>query len=209
MQLNKIVLDNFRCFKHLELVFHTNHQSETLEKTGGMTVLVAANGQGKTAVLEAVKYLLGSFISRFPKTSVPRLRDSDYRDEWSRREGFFESQFVRKPRAPYLRLWGEAEFSHAGDVTIQWDLFMKRDKTSRTSAQLPTFTGNERTAYINEIALGLQGNVKQIQESCDGCQAYTKAELQIVPELIVRKSSVNFDNQKQEVPYGEKKFYTH
>lgn len=53
------------------------------------------------------------------------------------------------------------------------------------SAQLPTFTGNERTAYINEIALGLQGNVKQIQESCDGCQAYTKAELQIVPELIV------------------------
>lgn len=33
--------------------------------------------------------------------------------------------------------------------------------------------------------------------------------LTIVPELIVRKSSVNFDNQKQEVPYGEKKFYTH
>lgn len=149
MQLNKIVLDNFRCFKHLELVFHTNHQSETLEKTGGMTVLVAANGQGKTAVLEAVKYLLGSFISRFPKTSVPRLRDSDYRDEWSRREGFFESQFVRKPRAPYLRLWGEAEFSHAGDVTIQWDLFMKRDKTSRTSAQLPTFAGSKK---INEQA---------------------------------------------------------
>lgn len=86
MQLNKIVLDNFRCFKHLELFFHTNHQSKTLEKTGGMTVLVAANGQGKTAVLEAVKYLLGSFISRFPKTSVPRLKDSDYRDEWSLRE---------------------------------------------------------------------------------------------------------------------------
>lgn len=149
MQLNKIVLDNFRCFKHLELFFHTNHQSETLEKTGGMTVLVAANGQGKTAVLEAVKYLLGSFISRFPKTSVPRLKDSDYRDEWSLREGLLESQFVKKPRAPYLRLWGEAEFSHAGDEPIQWDLFMKRDKTPRTSAQLPTFTGSKK---INEQA---------------------------------------------------------
>ena len=149
MQLNKIMLDNFRCFKHLELFFHTNHQSKTLEKTGGMTVLVAANGQGKTAVLEAVKYLLGSFISRFPKTSVPRLKDSDYRDEWSLREGLLESQFVKKPRAPYLRLWGEAEFSHAGDEPIQWDLFMKRDKTPRTSAQLPTFTGSKK---INEQA---------------------------------------------------------
>ena len=100
-------------------------------------------------VLEAVKYLLGSFISRFPKTSVPRLKDSDYRDEWSLREGLLESRFVKKPRAPYLRLWGEAEFSHAGDEPIQWDLFMKRDKTPRTSAQLPTFTGSKK---INEQA---------------------------------------------------------
>lgn len=61
-----------------------------------------------------------------------------------------------------------------------------KDLAGKTElAELPAFTGNEKTAYINEIALGLQGNVKQIQESYDGCQAYTKAELQIVPELIV------------------------
>ena len=144
MQLNKIVIDNFRCFKHLQLDFYTNHQPKMPAKQGGMTVLVAANGQGKTAVLEAVKYLLASFISRFPKTSVPRLKDSDYRDEWILQENLVGSQLMKKTRAPYLRLWGEAEFSHAGDAPIQWDLFLKRDKTSRTSAQFPAFTGSKK-----------------------------------------------------------------
>ena len=71
MRIKRIALDNFRCFEHIETTFEDN-----------LTVFVAANGQGKTAILEAVKYLLGVFISRFPKTSVPRIQDSDYRQEW-------------------------------------------------------------------------------------------------------------------------------
>lgn len=144
MRLNRIEIENFRCFRHLVLDFRPAPPSGTPENPGGMTVLVAANGQGKTAVLEAVKYLLACFLSRFPKTSAPRLKDSDYRDEWSLREETNASRLVKKPRAPFLRLWGEAEFSRAANVPVQWDLVLKRDQTAQTSAQLPTVVGSRK-----------------------------------------------------------------
>ena len=63
MKLRTLELKNFRCFAQLMVEFHPQ-----------LTVLVANNGQGKTAVLDALRIGLWSFVSGFdlakPNASV-------------------------------------------------------------------------------------------------------------------------------------------
>lgn len=54
MKLEKITLDNFRCYQHLEIELHPN-----------ITVLAANNGQGKTTILDAVRIALWPYVSQF------------------------------------------------------------------------------------------------------------------------------------------------
>lgn len=54
MRLKKITLENFRCFKSLEIDLHPQ-----------MTVLVAENGQGKSSILDAIRIALWPFVSSF------------------------------------------------------------------------------------------------------------------------------------------------
>ncbi|MDX8406580.1 MAG: AAA family ATPase [Mariprofundus sp.] len=54
MKLKKITLKNFRCYQSVELDLHPK-----------MTVLVANNGQGKTALLDAVRIGLWPYVSSF------------------------------------------------------------------------------------------------------------------------------------------------
>ncbi|HCH6462473.1 TPA: AAA family ATPase [Vibrio parahaemolyticus] len=54
MKIDKITLENFRCYSSLEISFHPE-----------MTVLVANNGQGKTSILDAVRVALWPFVSQF------------------------------------------------------------------------------------------------------------------------------------------------
>ena len=54
MNLEKITLENFRCYQHLEIRLHPS-----------ITVLAANNGQGKTTILDAIRIALWPFISQF------------------------------------------------------------------------------------------------------------------------------------------------
>ena len=54
MHLKKVTLNNFRCFRTLEIELH--HE---------LTVLVAENGQGKSTVLDAIRIALWPFVSSF------------------------------------------------------------------------------------------------------------------------------------------------
>lgn len=79
MRLNKITLNNFRCFEHLELDLHPR-----------LTVLVGKNGAGKTAILDAVSVGLSPALrylsSVNQRLSSSRIKDSDVRIEpWGRR----------------------------------------------------------------------------------------------------------------------------
>ena len=64
MKLHSLDLKNFRCFAQLRVEFHPQ-----------LTVLVANNGQGKTAILDALRIGLWSFLSGFdlanPNTTIP------------------------------------------------------------------------------------------------------------------------------------------
>ena len=54
MRIDKLILKNYRCFADLTVEFHPQ-----------MTVLVALNGGGKTAILDAVKVALWPFVAGF------------------------------------------------------------------------------------------------------------------------------------------------
>ena len=58
MRLDKIRLQNFRCFQSLEMTFHSN-----------VTVIVAENGQGKTTILDAIRIGLWPFLNGFDLAS--------------------------------------------------------------------------------------------------------------------------------------------
>ncbi|MBQ6108412.1 MAG: AAA family ATPase, partial [Thermoguttaceae bacterium] len=116
-------------------------------RKGGLTVFVAENGNGKTAILEALRYLLAPFIARFSRLPVPRIKDSDYRDEWSTvgaREGEI---FRRLPRAPFMRIGATARF--ADTDSVRWDVVVKRDKTVKLSDSPVSFEG---TRALNQEA---------------------------------------------------------
>ncbi len=54
MRIDKVILNNFRCFEQLEVTFHPQ-----------MTVLIAPNGAGKTTILDAVRIALWPFVKGF------------------------------------------------------------------------------------------------------------------------------------------------
>lgn len=59
MRLNKVILDNFKCFEHLEMDFHPS-----------VNLIVGINGTGKSSVLEGLRVLLGSLF-----LSVDKYKD--------------------------------------------------------------------------------------------------------------------------------------
>lgn len=58
LRLNKLTLKNYRCFEEFAIEFHPE-----------LTVLVAENGRGKTAVLDAIGTALGSFVDFITETT--------------------------------------------------------------------------------------------------------------------------------------------
>jgi predicted ATP-binding protein involved in virulence len=69
LRLDKLSLTNFRCFAHCEVAFHDR-----------LTVLVAENGSGKTAVLDAAAAALSVFVNTLdPPEKVRRIERSDVR----------------------------------------------------------------------------------------------------------------------------------
>ncbi|MGV8838106.1 AAA family ATPase [Cellvibrio sp.] len=54
MRLNKLTINNFRCFDHLTIDFHPQ-----------MTILIAPNGSGKTTILDAARIALWPYIKGF------------------------------------------------------------------------------------------------------------------------------------------------
>jgi len=62
MKIKKLHVRNFRCFEDFEIEFNTGNQDQ-----GGLTVLVAKNGEGKTAILDAINVAWGPFVGKMPQ----------------------------------------------------------------------------------------------------------------------------------------------
>lgn len=69
LRLDRLSLTNYRCFAHCELDFHPE-----------LTVLVAENGSGKTAVLDAAASALSVFVNAlYAPERIRRIERSDVR----------------------------------------------------------------------------------------------------------------------------------
>ncbi|MBO7327475.1 MAG: AAA family ATPase [Lentisphaeria bacterium] len=68
LRIDSLNVKNYRCFKSLETPIQFHPQ---------LTVLVARNGEGKTAFLDAVRIALGTFTSSFPITTYAHFHTSD------------------------------------------------------------------------------------------------------------------------------------
>lgn len=68
LRIDKLHLKNFRCFEDVLVDFHPN-----------LTVLVAPNGQGKTAIVDAVSYVLTPFINALTDEVMIGLGRKDVR----------------------------------------------------------------------------------------------------------------------------------
>jgi predicted ATP-binding protein involved in virulence len=61
MNITRLILHDYRCFKYLSIDFHPQ-----------LTVLVANNGGGKTSILDAVAVAFGEYVGMFDETLTPK-----------------------------------------------------------------------------------------------------------------------------------------
>lgn len=66
MRIDALRLESYRCFSDLKVDFHPK-----------MTVLIAANGAGKTSVLDAIAVAFGPFLSAFDEAKGKHFLGSD------------------------------------------------------------------------------------------------------------------------------------
>ena len=132
MHLKTIQIRNFRCFEKLDLELHPR-----------LTVLVAENGGGKSAVLDAIAVglspLLRYLSSANQRLSGPGIKDTDFRLEpWEDRGG--------------IEKWGAADFAQIILQTtegLRWDQWR-----GSSSGQQPTEKVGQ-TELANLISLTL------------------------------------------------------
>ncbi len=137
MRLKSLTLDNFRCFERLDLTFPSRAESSLDASSSdvptrmievGSTVLVARNGEGKTAILEAIADLLGVALSHFPRTPSPKLKATDFRLTWDK-DSTLLNERRRSSQAPFMRI---AATAIEGSDEFGWDVTLKRDASAAT-----------------------------------------------------------------------------
>jgi len=108
MKLDRIHLQNFRCFEHLLVSFHPK-----------LTVIVAENGTGKTAILDAIATGFGRLFTKLPKVGGIAPRETDIRIEQG------------EDQAPFMSVLFEATTQQRQQ--LRWTIHKKRDNTAKTA----------------------------------------------------------------------------
>ena len=117
MKIQTLHLKNFRCFEDFTIEFNTGDDNH-----GGLTVLVAKNGEGKTAILDAVNIALGMFFRKMPnsKGNIFIKRDLRYIDDLNamHENGYtaLQAKFYDESSSKALDVKREAFFDKNGKV---------------------------------------------------------------------------------------------
>ncbi|WGG51561.1 AAA family ATPase [Rugamonas sp. DEMB1] len=146
MKLNRIHLRNFRCFEELVVDFDPK-----------LTVIIAENGAGKTAILDAIAIGFGRYLTKLPGIAGRAVKDTDLRvAEGERRE-------------PYMLLAWEAS-SREGSPIV-WATGRKRDGAV-TASTIKQLLSDEHEALMSRGLKELDDfTLKLVQAENDG-QAY-------------------------------------
>ncbi|MBJ7313635.1 AAA family ATPase [Rugamonas sp. CCM 8940] len=123
MKLNRIHLRNFRCFEELVVDFDPK-----------LTVIIAENGAGKTAILDAIAIGFGRYLTKLPGIVGRAVKDIDLR--------VADGEY----RAPYMLLGWEA--SSRDGSPIVWATGRKRDGAV-TSSVIKQLLSEEHEALMS------------------------------------------------------------
>jgi predicted ATP-binding protein involved in virulence len=131
MLIKTLRLQDFRCFEDLEMDFHEH-----------LTVLVAPNGQGKTAILEAISIALGSFVGAFDLGKAKHIQRTDAR--YGSRTGLQAEQKYPVSIAADLQL------SDGRLISIRRELSGPKNKSTIKEAAALTQYGKELQKQIRQ-----------------------------------------------------------
>jgi predicted ATP-binding protein involved in virulence len=131
MLIRTLHLRDFRCFADLEMDFHEH-----------LTVLVATNGQGKTAILEAISIAIGTFVGAFDLGKAKHIERTDAR--YSSRTGLQAEQ-----RYP-VSISADLQLSDDRLISIRRELSGPKNKSTIKGAADLTQYGKELQSQIRQ-----------------------------------------------------------
>ena len=138
IKLNKLVLENFKCFQQLEIDFN-----------GQDLVINGANGTGKTTIMDALNWLL------FKKNSHG---DQDFSVKPLDKNGNSKKSVV-------ISVYGE--FVVNGDL-VTFKRTMEEQWTRKRGSKDATFTGNTYSYEINGVPASSEKAYKEaVADLCD------------------------------------------
>ena len=133
MKLERIHLYNFRCFDDLTVDFGKR-----------LTVIIADNGAGKTALLDAIAIGFGRYLTKLPGISGRATKDTDLRvAAGERRESFMMLSWEARTRDDKLIVWtgGRKRDSAVSAATIKNQLSEEQlARLSRGLKEIDDFT---------------------------------------------------------------------
>jgi predicted ATP-binding protein involved in virulence len=133
MLIKTLHLRDFRCFADLVMDFHEH-----------LTVLVAPNGQGKTAILEAISIALGTFVGAFDLGKAKHIERTDAR--YGSRTGLQAEQ-----RYP-VSIAADLQLSDGQLISIRRELSGPKNKSTIKEAAALTQYGKELQSQIRQEA---------------------------------------------------------
>lgn len=120
LQLNQLELKNFRCFEHLTIDFNPQ-----------LTVLVAENGVGKTAILDAIAVAFGPFVGAFDDGVGPSFLPADIRIKKVRQNSGNEMESA--PDGVSLIAKGNIPLHLNSSEELSWKRHLAGTKKSKTT----------------------------------------------------------------------------
>lgn len=146
LKLSKLKLINYRCFSDIEIDFHQQ-----------LTVLVAPNGSGKTAILDAIAIAFGPYIGAFDEAVGKHFHADDIRLLRTRRE-------TKSNEMEYavngVSLEAEGIISHVSDRDLIRDLVLpsswKRSLANPKKSKTTIKDAKELIAYGKQMQNGIR-----------------------------------------------------
>jgi predicted ATP-binding protein involved in virulence len=131
MLIKTLRLKDFRCFAELVVDFHEH-----------LTVLVAPNGQGKTAILEAISISLGTFVGAFDLGKAKHIERTDAR--YGSKTGLQSEQ-----KYP-VSIDADLQLSNGRLISIRRELSGPKNKSTIKEAAALTQYGKELQSQIRQ-----------------------------------------------------------
>ncbi len=120
MKIKELHLKNFRCFDDFKIAFNTGDDNH-----GGMTVLVAKNGEGKTAILDAINIAWGAYFRKMPLAKGAVFHRDDRKNVNALKE--METYGYTSLKASFV--------ISSNDIVIQRDCYLDKNHRARTTVK--------------------------------------------------------------------------